>query len=208
MDGPDAPLVVDTTSRVEGIAIGPHVKLLLARNLDRIFGGVSGGGGGVLAKGFRDAKYNHDAGNLTDFGDVLGTVLSQPAQAVVSSMRQMVETVGVYNPPAIDGAHVTVRISVLRLGGGPYLYGWLAVYFVLLIGSIGGLVRAVVGGRAVGFEAQDAAIVLAKAAGNRGLTPAAKVQFVEGVGLMWEGKPLAGPLRGGQVSDNTKEVKD
>jgi len=209
MDGPDQPLVIDTTPTDDGPPFGPRVKRLLAYNLDSIIGSANGGGG-VLAKGFRDSKYNLDAENLTDFGDVLGTVLSQSAQAVVSSMRQMVETVAVHNPPKIEGAQVTVRISVLRLGGGPYLYGWLAVYVLLLGGSIGGLARGWVGGRAVGFEAQDAAILLAKAAGNDGLTPAAKVQFVEGMGLVWEGKALAGPLGGTQVSDgsNVKEVKD
>ncbi|KAK0742928.1 hypothetical protein B0T18DRAFT_414067 [Schizothecium vesticola] len=209
IDGPDQPLVVDTASIDDGPPIGPSVKRLLAYSLDSIIGGANGGGG-VLAKGFRDSKYNLDAENLTDFGDVLGTVLSQSAQAVMSSMRQMVETVAVYDPPVIEGAQVTVRISVLRLGGGPYLYGWLAVYVLLLVGSIGGLMRGWVGGRAVGFEAQDAAILLAKAAGNDGLTPAAKVQFVEGMGLVWEGKPLAGPLRGTQVSDTgqVKEVND
>ena len=207
MDGPNAPLVINTAPTDNGPAIGPSVKRLLASSLNNIIGGANGGGG-VLAKGFRDSKYNLNAGNLTDFGDVLGTVLSQSAQAVVSSMRQMVETVAVHNPPAIDGVQVTVRLSVLRLGGGPYLYGWLAVYVLLLVGSIGGLVRAAVGGRAVGFEAQDAAILLAKASGNDGLTPATEVQFLEGTGLVWEGKPLAGPLGGEQVSDDVKQVND
>jgi len=51
------------------------VKLLLASTLDRIIGGANGGGGGVLAQGIHDARYNLDVGNLTDFAEVLGRVL-------------------------------------------------------------------------------------------------------------------------------------
>ncbi|KAK0609499.1 hypothetical protein B0T14DRAFT_608251 [Immersiella caudata] len=178
MSASDAPLVIDTKSIVESIPIGPQVKSLVAQSINDVILGLNGG---VLAKGFRDSTYNMDGDNNTDFASVLGTVLSQTAQASISYMRQMIEDAGLYNPPQFVGnpAHVTVRISILRIDGGPYLFGWLAVYVVLLAGAIGGVIRGAVGGRGVGFEAQDA--------------------FVEGVGLALEGKELTGKMGEGPM---------
>lgn len=180
MSGPDAPLVIGPVKTL-GPFVGPRVKRLVAGT---IHGMLASGNGAALTRGFIDARYAGSADNLTDFASVLGTVLSQSAQAVISTMRQKVELANLYHPPETEAeiARLTIRLSVQRLGGGGY--GWLVVYGVLLLGSLAGLLRAAVGGEAVAFEAQDAPILLAQAVGDETLGPSAKVQFVPGAGLV------------------------
>jgi len=67
---------------------------------------------------------------------------------------------------------------------------------LLLLGLVGGVVIGAVRGKAVRFEAQDVVMLLVKAVGNDGLSSKDRVQFVDGVGLVWEGKELMGNLKG------------
>ncbi|GAB1313649.1 hypothetical protein MFIFM68171_03859 [Madurella fahalii] len=160
--------------------IGPAVKHLVAKELHKKMD--------LITRGFVDAGYNKFAHNTTaEFADTLATVLSQSAQACISLMRQMIEIAHLYEPPnASPATFATVRITIQRLGGSSR--GWLAVYGFLLIGSLIGLFRVSVGGRAVEFEAQDAGILLAKASGDEEFGPKTKVQFAPGTGLIWGGR--------------------
>ena len=77
-------------------------------------------------------------------------------------------------------------VSVQRIGGGSY--GWLALYAALLLGAVVGLARVCVGAKeAVESEAQDTAILLARAMGDERLTETTAVRFVKGAGLVWDG---------------------
>jgi len=173
-----SPLVIgDVIDR--GPLIGPAVKRLIASNLQGIFGT---GNGGVLARGFNDANYNKYSVQGFGFEKVFGTVLSQSGQAFLSAMRQAVEIVNLAYPPPVSGVYLTIRVTVQRIGGGAY--GWLVVYGVLLLGCFVGLFRALRGGEAVAFEAQDAVILLAQAVGDETLGSRTKVQFVAGVGVV------------------------
>lgn len=176
--GPLAPLEIGRV-RSARWPIGPVVKRLVASELHSKMD--------LIAQGFVDAEYNKHAENTTaQFGDVLATVLSQSAQAVISLMRQMIEIANLLDPPiATPATYVTATITIQRLGGGSR--GWLAVYVFLLLGSLIGLVRVSVGGRTVEFEAQDAGLLLAKAVGDEEFRSTTKVRFVPGTGLVWGG---------------------
>jgi hypothetical protein len=160
--------------------ISPAVKQLVVKELHEKME--------LVARGFRDAHYNTYAHETTPlFAETLAVVLSQSAQAAISLMRQMVEVAHLYNPPSTNStASVTATITIQRLGGGNR--GWLAVYGILLLGALFGLLRVSVGGTAVEFEAQDAGLLLAKATGDEEFGPATMVQFVPGTGLIWGGR--------------------
>lgn len=90
--GPLAPLEVGRV-RSARWPIGPAVKRLVASELHSKMD--------LITRGLVDAKYNRHAGHTTArFGDVLPTVLSQSAQAVISLMRQMIEIANLYDPPS------------------------------------------------------------------------------------------------------------
>jgi hypothetical protein len=139
----------------------------------------------LVARGFLDAAYFWSTDkNPAEFVDTLALVLSQSAQAAISLVRQMTELAHEMEPPeASPAASLTVTIAFQRLGGGSR--GWLAVYGVLLLGSLIGLVRVLIGGRAVEFEAQDAGVLLAKATGDEEFRPTTRVRFAQGTGLIW-----------------------
>ncbi|KAK4107303.1 hypothetical protein N656DRAFT_802776 [Canariomyces notabilis] len=124
----------------------------------------------LVARGFRNGGYfplgdGYPAFEDTALGDMLALVLSQSAQAAISLLRQTTEVAYMRNPPEVSpAASIAATISFQRLGGKSR--GWLVVYGVLLLGSLIGLVRTLIGGRAVEFEAQDAAVLLAKAMGD------------------------------------------
>lgn len=180
ISGPADPLIVGKIVD-EGPFIGPAVKELIAQTLNEIIG--ANGGGSVLSKAFVNAKYNDDGGNTTaEFGNVMGRVLSQAGQAIISVLRQPIEIANLYDPPPSQGAYVTMSFAVQRVGGGNY--GWFAVYGAVLLGALIGLFRALFGGNAVAFEAQDAVILLGQTLGDSSMRSTTKVKFVEGVGLI------------------------
>lgn len=180
ISGPADPLVIGEVAD-QGPVIGPQVKKLIASNLDEIIS--ASGGGSVLSKAFVDANYNSGGDNTTAaFGQVLGTVLSQSAQAIISVLRQPIEVANLYQPPLGQGAYVTMSMKIQRVGGGSY--GWLAVYGAVLLGALLGLIRSLIGGKAVAFEAQDAVILLGQALRGKSTRSTTKVHFAEGVGLV------------------------
>jgi len=202
MSGPDEPLVIGPVTS-QGSPIGPAVKRLVAYHLHRQIAP----NGGVLAKGLMDALYMREGESNNRTAEVLGTILSQSAQAAISALRQRVEITNLYNPPAVKGVHVEVNILVVKIGGGGA--GWFALYGLLLLGALTGLGRVCTGAVAVPFEAQDTAILLARALGDQSLTETTQVKFVQGTGLVWDngpGRVLDGDGDGAVSEDGGKGV--
>ncbi|KAI9155753.1 hypothetical protein HJFPF1_08342 [Paramyrothecium foliicola] len=143
--------------------IGPVFKQEVANATGRV---IEQGMGGQLARGFINAQYFYDGITepTSDLTSVLSTVLSQVGEAYVSLLRQQnYEYTGAWSEDSVlqadNNSFMNVRISVLRLGGASY--GWLAVYGVIFLGCLLGLVRASSRAEAVTFEAQDAVKLLA-----------------------------------------------
>lgn len=181
MPGPGSPLSIGKIVN-QGPAIDPKIMNdLVASPLHSIIG--INGGGSILAKAFVDAKFNSFGDNTTaNFGDVLGTVLSQSGQALISAVKQSVEIPNLDSNglPQVKGTFLNVNLVVRRVGGGSY--GWLAVYAVLLIGCLLGLIRATVGGEAVDFDAQDSVMLLAQTMKESQIKSHTKVRYSDEVG--------------------------
>ncbi|CEJ87095.1 hypothetical protein VHEMI04300 [[Torrubiella] hemipterigena] len=180
MPGPSMPLSVGTVA-IQGPAISPSImRTLVATPLQSIIG--IQGGGSILAKAFVDAKYNDGGDNTTaHFGDVLATVLSQSGQAIISAVKQSVEIPNLDSNglPKLSRVFLDVNLVVKRVGGGSY--GWIAVYAAILMGSLLGLARTLVGGNAINFDAQDSVMLLSQAMKDSNIKPKAKVRFSQEV---------------------------
>ncbi|KAK4444526.1 hypothetical protein QBC34DRAFT_474767 [Podospora aff. communis PSN243] len=196
MAGPYEPLSVGPVIS-NGSLLNPAAKRLVAVTLHRQIGSW---GGGALASGLRDSLYMKDGETNSRTEEVLGMVLSQSAEAVMSAVRQ---TAGVANPEGAvgtDGVYVDVEISVLRVGGGGR--GWFAVYGLLLLASLTALGRVCNGAPAVAFEAQETATLLAKVLEDESLTETTQLRFLGGKGLVWSKKGGSAAGKNGIVSED------
>lgn len=180
MPGPNMPLSVGSVA-IQGPAINPSIMHeLVASPLQSIIG--IQGGGSILAKAFVDAKYNDGGDNTTaHFGDVLATVLSQSGQAIISAVKQSVEIPNLDSNglPKLSKVFLDVNLVVKRVGGGSY--GWIAVYAAILLGSLLGLARTLIGGNVIDFDAQDSVMLLSQAMKDNDIKPKTKVRFSQAV---------------------------
>ncbi|KAL1966620.1 hypothetical protein VTN77DRAFT_4031 [Rasamsonia byssochlamydoides] len=172
----------------QGPAIDSSVKWLLSNMThDYLHGWSQGAGGGSLADGWISSGFNSDGENNTVSTELLGTILSETSEAYFSLLRQNVEIANQYRDASQlgdnndNGSSVTLSISVLKLGGGGY--GWLAVYAVLLIGALMGVVRTIAEKNVAQWEAQDPIELLQKGLGLdcAGMNETTRVKFADNV---------------------------
>jgi hypothetical protein len=160
LDSADGYIQTGSEEKATFSDIGPKFKQVVANaTLEVLWQGM----GGQVARGFIDSRYNYDASNTTGLAPVLSTVLSQIGEAHVSLLRQEYEFTGADPSPSMlqadNRSFMSIRIRVQRMGGASY--GWLAVYGILFLGCLLGLVRIYSRAKTVAFEAQDAVKLLA-----------------------------------------------
>lgn len=182
-DGRDGPFVAGRVVK-EDVPIDKPLKELIARNIHYQI--ARGGNGGALAEGLVDANYiMSDSRPETITADLLSVTLSQTAQHFISTLR---EQHWVHSEPG-EGAFIENQIAVHKMGAGSDGFGWLAVYGLLLLLSLAGLIKVSVGGEAVEFDAQDAPALLGQVVRHCDLSAKTQIQFLPGVGLVHIRKP-------------------
>ncbi|KAF4555484.1 Hypothetical protein D9617_2g054450 [Elsinoe fawcettii] len=180
MSSPVSPLVILSDVQ-QGPLIGPIVKQRLANATHNV---IRSGQGGNLVKAWMDAGFNYDGLNSTNATIPLQTVLTQVGQAYISLVRQAVERTTINVPSSLGdlGSEVRVSMTVTRVGGSHI--AWVAVYGLLLLGTLYGTVRACVARRAVTFEAQNAVNLLSATNLFHGIEDTSIVAYRDGIQLL------------------------
>lgn len=124
---------------------------------DYIYYYSHGAPGGILADAWISTEY-YDYGfiNNTFTPQLMGTILSELGEAYFSLQRQEIEIANQYrNEDQIydNGSFVKMVVAVLRIGGASY--GWLAIYGLMFISAVLGVVTASVKKHVLPWKSQD-----------------------------------------------------